>query len=111
MNVRNDRSNSAEKKPFPTWLTRLVYQPAGSDLPGEFARFLAGVASEVGGRIAGIVEEGRAQGQFPPHLDGEAIAATIVATVQGGYVLARASGSPTAFDAGVRGLLSLLSPQ
>jgi AcrR family transcriptional regulator len=62
-------------------------------------------------RLAGIVEEGREQGQFPPHLDGEAIAATIVATVQGGYVLARASGSPTAFDAGVRGLLSLLSPQ
>jgi TetR/AcrR family transcriptional regulator, transcriptional repressor for nem operon len=36
------------------------------------------------------------------------IAATIVATVQGGYVLARASGSTAAFDAGVRGLLTLL---
>jgi hypothetical protein len=38
------------------------------------------------------------------------VAATIVATVQGGYVLARASGSPAAFDAGVRGLLALLRP-
>ncbi|WP_067284873.1 TetR/AcrR family transcriptional regulator [Streptomyces jeddahensis] len=61
-------------------------------------------------RLAGIVEEGREQGEFAPSLDAEAIAATIVATVQGGYVLARASGSPAAFDAGVRGLLSLLAP-
>jgi hypothetical protein len=38
------------------------------------------------------------------------IAATIVATLQGGYVLARASGSTAAFDAAVRGLLALLGP-
>ena len=62
-------------------------------------------------RLAGIVEEGKEQGQFGPELDGEEIAATILATVQGGYVLARASGLPAAFDAGVRGLLSLLSPR
>ncbi|MER7571454.1 TetR/AcrR family transcriptional regulator [Streptomyces sp. NPDC126514] len=61
-------------------------------------------------RLAGIVEEGKEQGQFAPALDGEEIAATIVATVQGGYVLARASGSPAAFDTGVRGLLALLRP-
>ncbi|MEU6476933.1 TetR/AcrR family transcriptional regulator [Streptomyces sp. NPDC047017] len=60
--------------------------------------------------LAQIVEEGREQGQFPASLDGEEIAAAILATVQGGYVLARASGSPAAFDAGVRGLLSLLAP-
>ncbi|MFG2544161.1 TetR/AcrR family transcriptional regulator [Streptomyces sp. NPDC048594] len=62
------------------------------------------------GRIARIVEEGRARGEFAPSLDGEEIAAAVVATVQGGYVLARASGSPTAFDAAVRGLLALLAP-
>ncbi|MFF1449216.1 TetR/AcrR family transcriptional regulator [Streptomyces sp. NPDC058274] len=61
-------------------------------------------------RLAGIVEEGQEQGQFAPSLDAEEIAATIVATVQGGYVLARASGSPAAFDTGVRGLLALLAP-
>ncbi|MCX4878763.1 TetR/AcrR family transcriptional regulator [Streptomyces sp. NBC_00847] len=61
--------------------------------------------------IAGIVEEGKEQGQFAPSLDGEEIAATVLATVQGGYVLARAAGSPTAFDAAVRGLLSLLAPR
>lgn len=59
-------------------------------------------------RIAGIVEEGRERGEFAPTLDAQAIAATVVATVQGGYVLARASGSPAAFDTGVRGLLALL---
>ncbi|MEU9265718.1 TetR/AcrR family transcriptional regulator [Streptomyces sp. NPDC048251] len=62
-------------------------------------------------RIAHLVEEGKEQGQFGAGLDGEAIAATVVATVQGAYVLARASGSPTAFDAAVRGLLSLLAPR
>lgn len=61
-------------------------------------------------RLAGIVEEGKERGQFAPTLDAEEIAATILATVQGGYVLARASGSPAAFDTGVRGLLALLSP-
>ncbi|MCK1822083.1 TetR/AcrR family transcriptional regulator [Streptomyces sp. XM83C] len=62
-------------------------------------------------RIAGLVEEGKAQGQFAAGLDAGEIAALIVATVQGGYVLARASGSPEAFDAGVRGLLALLRPE
>jgi hypothetical protein len=62
------------------------------------------------GELTALVEEGREQGQFAPSLDAEEIAAVIVATVQGGYVLARASGSPAAFDAGVRGLLALLRP-
>ncbi|MFF9133271.1 TetR/AcrR family transcriptional regulator [Streptomyces sp. NPDC014806] len=61
-------------------------------------------------RLAALVEEGKAQGQFAAGLDSAEIAATIVATVQGGYVLARASGSPAAFDAAVRGLLALLAP-
>ncbi|MFE1289360.1 TetR/AcrR family transcriptional regulator [Streptomyces sp. NPDC058751] len=62
------------------------------------------------GRLAAVVEEGREQGQFAPVLDSGEIASTILATVQGGYVLARASGSPAAFDTAVRGLLALLAP-
>ncbi|SCF83386.1 transcriptional regulator, TetR family [Streptomyces sp. LamerLS-31b] len=62
-------------------------------------------------RLAGIVEEGKRQGQFAPELDAERTAATILATVQGGYVLARAAGSPAAFDAAVDGLLALLAPR
>ncbi|MFI7316365.1 TetR/AcrR family transcriptional regulator [Streptomyces venezuelae] len=60
-------------------------------------------------RIAGIVEEGRAQGEFTDALVPQDIASTVVATVQGGYVLARSSGSPAAFDTAVRGLLALLA--
>lgn len=62
-------------------------------------------------RLAALVDEGRERGEFAPDLDCGEIAAAVVATVQGGYVLARASGSPAAFDAGVRGLLSLLAPR
>lgn len=60
------------------------------------------------GRLASIVQEGQERGELSAALVPTDIAATIVATVQGGYVLARASGSSTAFDAGVRGLLALL---
>lgn len=62
------------------------------------------------GRLAEIVQEGLESGEFERPLVPEDIAASIVATVQGGYVLARASGSTDAFDAAVRGLLTLLSP-
>ncbi|MEU6270909.1 TetR/AcrR family transcriptional regulator [Streptomyces populi] len=62
------------------------------------------------GRLAALVEEGKEQGQFASALDGGEIASVILATVQGGYVLARASGSPAAFDTAVRGLLALLAP-
>ncbi|MEU1892281.1 TetR/AcrR family transcriptional regulator [Streptomyces pristinaespiralis] len=62
------------------------------------------------GRLASVVEEGTERGELSAALVPADIAATIVATVQGGYVLARASGSPAAFDAGVRGLLTLLDP-
>ncbi|MFD3651807.1 TetR/AcrR family transcriptional regulator [Streptomyces sp. NPDC058620] len=61
------------------------------------------------GRLAGIVQEGVDQGEFAPEIVPEEIAAAMVATVQGGYVLARASGSPAAFDAAVAGLLALLT--
>jgi TetR/AcrR family transcriptional regulator, transcriptional repressor for nem operon len=60
------------------------------------------------GRLAAIVQEGRERGELSTALVPAEIAATIVATVQGGYVLARASGSTAVFDAGVRGLLALL---
>ncbi|WP_327712744.1 TetR/AcrR family transcriptional regulator [Streptomyces sp. NBC_00464] len=62
------------------------------------------------GRLAEIVQEGLDGGEFSPSLVPDDIAAAIVATVQGGYVLARASGSTDAFDAAARGLLTLLAP-
>ncbi|WP_434095650.1 TetR/AcrR family transcriptional regulator [Streptomyces griseus] len=61
------------------------------------------------GRIAAIVQEGVDEGEFVPGTDPAPVAAAVVATVQGGYVLARASGSSAAFDRAVEGLLSLLA--
>ncbi|MFD9792858.1 TetR/AcrR family transcriptional regulator [Streptomyces sp. NPDC059070] len=63
------------------------------------------------GRLAEVVQEGLDAGEFTPGLVPEEIAAAVVATVQGGYVLARASGSPAAFEAGTHGLLALLAPR
>ncbi|MFI6122943.1 TetR/AcrR family transcriptional regulator [Streptomyces sp. NPDC051064] len=62
------------------------------------------------GRLAEILQEGLDAGEFSPGLVPRDVAAAVVATVQGGYVLARASGSPAAFDSAVQGLLSLLAP-
>ncbi|MER7829348.1 MULTISPECIES: TetR/AcrR family transcriptional regulator [unclassified Streptomyces] len=61
------------------------------------------------GRLAGVLREGVASGEFDGALDAERTAAAVVATVQGGYVLARASGSAAAFDTAVDGLLALLA--
>ncbi|MGW2014991.1 TetR/AcrR family transcriptional regulator [Streptomyces sp. NPDC001927] len=60
------------------------------------------------GRLASVIQEGLDSGELAGPPDPAELAATIVATVQGGYVLARASGSPAAFDTAVRGLLALL---
>jgi len=62
-------------------------------------------------RLAAIVQEGLDSGEFTAPLTADEVASTVVATVQGGYVLARASGSTAAFDDAVRGLLALLSPR
>ncbi|RRQ76551.1 TetR family transcriptional regulator [Streptomyces griseofuscus] len=89
---------------------RLTMDPdviASDELRAPVTETLAAIRE----RLAGIVEEGKRQGQFAPELDAERAAATILATVQGGYVLARAAGSPAAFDAAVDGLLALLAPR
>ncbi|MFJ6850796.1 TetR/AcrR family transcriptional regulator [Streptomyces sp. NPDC091271] len=62
------------------------------------------------GRLTDILQEGLDAGEFSPGLAPQDVAAAVVATVQGGYVLARASGSPAAFDSAVQGLLTLLAP-
>ncbi|KOU00192.1 TetR family transcriptional regulator [Streptomyces rimosus subsp. pseudoverticillatus] len=61
------------------------------------------------GRIAGILREGLEQGEFDAELDPDGTAAAVVATVQGGYVLARAAESPAPFDTAVHGVLALLT--
>ncbi|WP_369142786.1 TetR/AcrR family transcriptional regulator [Streptomyces sp. R44] len=68
------------------------------------------VLGRVRGRLAEVVREGLDRGELSGPLDPEEIAAAVLATVQGGYVLARATGSPAPFDTAVRGLLALLAP-
>ncbi|MEU6622576.1 TetR/AcrR family transcriptional regulator [Streptomyces litmocidini] len=67
------------------------------------------VLGRVRGRIAEVVQEGVDSGELSGSLDPAEIAATVLATVQGGYVLARATGSRAPFDTAVRGLLALLA--
>jgi AcrR family transcriptional regulator len=59
-------------------------------------------------RLAAVVQEGLDRGELEPGIEPTSIAAAIVATLQGGYVLARASGDPAAFDQAVAGILTLL---
>ena len=58
-------------------------------------------------RLAEIVAEGKRRGEYPDRLDPEQTAATIAAVLQGGYVLARAAGSPEPFELAVQGLINL----
>jgi TetR/AcrR family transcriptional repressor of nem operon len=60
------------------------------------------------GRLAGLIEDGQETGEFAAELDPAAVAATIVATVQGGYVLARAAADPEQFDHAMQGLMALI---
>ena len=61
------------------------------------------------GRLAEVVAEGQAAGELPDGLDAADTAATIVAVLQGGYVIARAAGSVEPFDRSIDGVLRLLA--
>ncbi|MFD3451459.1 TetR/AcrR family transcriptional regulator [Streptomyces sp. NPDC058691] len=61
------------------------------------------------GRLADVLADGQASGELALGLDTDDIAATVVAVLQGGYVLARAAGSAAPFDQAVSGVLALLS--
>jgi AcrR family transcriptional regulator len=75
------------------------------DLRGPVAETFAWLT----GRLAGLLEEGRATGELDAGLDPRATAYALVAVLQGGYVLARAAGSPEAYAQAVDGALGLLA--
>ncbi|WP_329568366.1 TetR/AcrR family transcriptional regulator [Kitasatospora sp. NBC_01266] len=62
-------------------------------------------------RLAELLTEGRANGEFGAALDPVATASTLVAVIQGGYVLARAAGSTQPYEEAVAGVLGLLAAQ
>lgn len=59
-------------------------------------------------RLADVITEGIASGEFSSTLDPHRTATTIVAVMQGGYVLARAADDPTLFTDAIAGVLPLL---
>ncbi|WP_326822797.1 TetR/AcrR family transcriptional regulator [Streptosporangium sp. NBC_01756] len=60
-------------------------------------------------RLAGVLTEARANGEFDTALDPAATATALVAVLQGGYVLARAAGDAEAYAQAVDGALGLLA--
>ncbi|MFC4511810.1 TetR/AcrR family transcriptional regulator [Streptomyces ehimensis] len=60
-------------------------------------------------RIADVLAEGRDRGELDAGLDPADTASTVVAVLQGGYVLARAAGSEEPFRRAVDGVLGLLA--
>jgi TetR/AcrR family transcriptional regulator, transcriptional repressor for nem operon len=62
-------------------------------------------------RAARVLEEGKMTGELEPTMNARDIAATIIAVLQGGYVLARAENSAEPFDRAIRGILFLLGAQ
>ncbi|MEV4182996.1 TetR/AcrR family transcriptional regulator [Streptosporangium canum] len=60
-------------------------------------------------RLAEVLAEGRERGELDDALDPQAAAATVVAVLQGGYILARAADSVQPFDQAVTGVLGLLT--
>jgi TetR/AcrR family transcriptional regulator, transcriptional repressor for nem operon len=62
-------------------------------------------------RLTRVLEEGKMTGEFAPRMDAQDTAATVVAVLQGAYVLARAENSVEPFDRAIRGVLFLLKAQ
>ncbi|MEU0485713.1 TetR/AcrR family transcriptional regulator [Streptosporangium sp. NPDC006013] len=60
-------------------------------------------------RLAEVLAEGRERGELDTALDPQTAAATVVAVLQGGYVLARAADSVQPFDQAITGVLGLLT--
>lgn len=60
-------------------------------------------------RLAAVLAEGRESGELAPSVDPVAVAATLVAVLQGGYVLARAAGTADTYTQAVEGALGLLA--
>ena len=60
-------------------------------------------------RLAEVLTEASERSELDAALDPRAIAATVVAVLQGGYVLARAADSVAPFDQAISGVLGLLA--
>jgi hypothetical protein len=62
-------------------------------------------------RLRQLLEEAHGAAQIASHLAPAEVSAAVVATVQGGYVLARALQDPRTMSAAIDGLIALLTGQ
>lgn len=89
-------------------LGRLVQDPEVMSDPSlrlPIARFFENLHQ----RLATLVEGSKSIGELPRHLDSDWIADTVVALLQGGYVIARAQNTQEPFNCAVKGLIDLLA--
>lgn len=66
--------------------------------------------AQIQARLADVLNEACVNKELDLALDSAATATALVAVLQGGYVLARASGSPDTYTQAVEGILGLLRP-
>lgn len=60
-------------------------------------------------RLRQLLDEAQTAKQIAPHLVPEDVSVAVVATIQGGYVLARALQDPSAMSAALDGIIALLT--
>jgi AcrR family transcriptional regulator len=58
--------------------------------------------------VVAVVRDGVHNDEFARDVEPDEVADTVLAVVQGGYVLARAAGDPAPFDRAVRGAVAML---
>jgi TetR/AcrR family transcriptional repressor of nem operon len=75
----------------------------------ELRRPVANAFAAVRARLAAVLAAGRENGELDPSVDPAAVATTLIAVLQGGYVLARAAGSADTYQQAVEGALGLLA--
>jgi len=75
----------------------------------ELRRPVANAFAAVRARLAAVLADGRENGELDPSVDPAAVATTLIAVLQGGYVLARAAGSADTYAQAVEGALGLLA--
>ena len=75
----------------------------------ELRRPVADAFAAVRARLAAVLAAGRENGELDPSVDPAAVATTLIAVLQGGYVLARAAGSADTYQQAVEGALGLLA--
>jgi len=75
----------------------------------QLRRPIDDVFSSAIARVAAVLREGQEAGEVRADVDPEQVAVTLLAVIQGGYVLARAHQDEARFVAAVEGALSLVT--